>query len=43
MVHKDWIKIYYYEGQAFEGINEFGEAAASYFEALKIQQDAGIK
>ncbi|CAD8077193.1 unnamed protein product [Paramecium primaurelia] len=42
-VKKDWVKIYYYEGQAYEGLNEFGEAAASYFEALKIQQEPGMK
>ncbi|CAD8083227.1 unnamed protein product [Paramecium sonneborni] len=42
-VKKDWIKIYYYEGQAYEGLKEYGEAAASYFEALKIQQEPGMK
>ncbi|CAD8053328.1 unnamed protein product [Paramecium primaurelia] len=42
-IKKDWVKIYYYEGQAYEGLNEFGEAAASYFEALKIQQEPGMK
>ncbi|CAK74215.1 unnamed protein product (macronuclear) [Paramecium tetraurelia] len=42
-VKKDWVKIYYFEGQAYEGLKEYGEAAASYFEALKIQQEPGMK
>jgi tetratricopeptide (TPR) repeat protein len=32
----NWSKAYYREAQAFEGLKEYGDAAASYFEALKL-------
>lgn len=34
-----WVKAYYYEGLSYEGLKEYGEAAASYFEALKISKN----
>ncbi|KAM3141457.1 hypothetical protein pb186bvf_006575 [Paramecium bursaria] len=36
-LNKQWIKTYYYEGQAYEQLEEYGEAAASYFEGLNIE------
>jgi tetratricopeptide (TPR) repeat protein len=32
-----WIKAYIREGQAYFEMKEFGESAASYFEALKLE------
>jgi len=32
----NWSRAYMREAQAYEGLKEFGDAAASYFEALKL-------
>jgi len=36
-VNPKWLKAYLREAQAYMGLKEFGDAAASYFDALKLE------